>query len=106
MRRDTHCTQTASPIQDAHLGTLPLGHVGGVGLDLTVAIEAPLDQPHLGCRGVAKGHRRAAVLHLWRSEEVFPIRQLIPVEAWRRPGPRAEVDTGFAGMTGVNSFAG
>ena len=33
----------------------------GIGLDLMTAIQAPHDEPNLGCSGIAKGHRRAAV---------------------------------------------
>jgi hypothetical protein len=49
------------PVGDAHLGTVALSHLGGVGLDLVPAIEAPDDQPHMGRRGVAERHRWAVI---------------------------------------------
>lgn len=33
---------------------MALRHLGGIGLDLVAAIEAPHDQPHTGRRGVAE----------------------------------------------------
>jgi hypothetical protein len=37
-----------TPIGHGHFGTVPLGHVGRVGLDLMAAILAPNDQPDAG----------------------------------------------------------
>jgi len=52
------------PIRDGRLRAVALHHLGGVGLDLMPAIEAPDDQTHLGGSGVAKGHRwPAGALH-------------------------------------------
>jgi hypothetical protein len=36
------------PVRDGHLGAVALRYLGGVGLDLMVAIDAPDDQPHMG----------------------------------------------------------
>jgi hypothetical protein len=46
--------QPRVPIRDGHLRAVALGHLGGVGLDLMAAIEAPQDQTHMGGSGVAK----------------------------------------------------
>jgi hypothetical protein len=46
---------------NGHLGAVALGHLGGVGLDLMVAIEAPDDQPNVGRCGVAEHHRWAFI---------------------------------------------
>ena len=40
-------------------GTVPLGHLGGIGLDLTLASIAPNDQPDAGGGSVAERHWRA-----------------------------------------------
>jgi hypothetical protein len=37
-------------------GTVPLGHLGGTGLDLTLASIAPNDQPDAGGGSVAERH--------------------------------------------------
>jgi hypothetical protein len=51
------------PLRDGHLGSIPLGHLGGVGFELVPAIETPHDQPHPRRRGVAQRHRPAVKLH-------------------------------------------
>ncbi len=35
-----------APFRHGHLGAVALGHLGGVGLDLMAAFEAPHDEPH------------------------------------------------------------
>jgi hypothetical protein len=52
--------QPLSPIGHRRCRAVPLGHLGGVGLNLVAAILAPDDQPDAG-GGVAKRHRRAAI---------------------------------------------
>jgi hypothetical protein len=49
------------PIRDGHLRAIARGHLGGVGLDLMVAIEAADDQPNVGRCGVAERHRWAFI---------------------------------------------
>jgi hypothetical protein len=49
--------------------SVPLGHFGGVGLDLVAAILAPNDQPDAGRGGATQRHRRAGLgFHDWRGE--------------------------------------
>jgi hypothetical protein len=45
-------------MRDAHLSLVALRHLGRIGLDVVRAIEAPDDETHLRCRGVAERHRR------------------------------------------------
>jgi hypothetical protein len=40
---------------------VPLGHLGGIGLNLMPAILAPDDQPDAGGGSVAERHRRAGL---------------------------------------------
>jgi hypothetical protein len=49
------------PIWDRHLSAVPLGHLGGVGLDLMAAILAPNDQPDLGGGSVAERHQPSGI---------------------------------------------
>jgi len=46
-------TQPRMPIDDRRLGTVPLGLLSGVGLDLMAAISAPYDQANAGRRRAA-----------------------------------------------------
>jgi hypothetical protein len=46
------------PIDDRRLGTVPLGLLSGVGLDLMAAISAPYDQTNAGRRRAAQRRRR------------------------------------------------
>ena len=49
------------PVINGRPGAVVLGHFGRVGLGAIPAIETPDQEPHFGRRGVAEGHRRAAV---------------------------------------------
>jgi len=46
-----------APLRDGGVGAVPLGHLGGVGLDLVAARLALHDQPHARRGGVPEGHR-------------------------------------------------
>jgi hypothetical protein len=46
-------TQPRMPIDDRRLGTVPLGLLSGIGLDLMAAISAPYDQANAGRRRAA-----------------------------------------------------
>jgi len=58
------------PIGNGGVGAVSSGLLGGIGLDLMLAVFAPDDEPNRGRGGVAEGHWRPAVgLHrrLWRA---------------------------------------
>ena len=70
--------QPLSPIGHSRFGAVPLGHFGGVGLDLMPAILAPDDQPDAGGGSVAerqRGHNHlresapARSVRSWRTTE-------------------------------------
>jgi hypothetical protein len=51
--------EPGAPIEHRRFGAVPLGHLGGIGLDLVAAILAPNDQPDAGSGGATQRHRRA-----------------------------------------------
>jgi hypothetical protein len=54
-----------TPIGHSRFGAVPLGHLGGIGLDLMLAFLAPNDQPDAGGGSVAERHRRAEFGFRW-----------------------------------------
>jgi hypothetical protein len=71
--------QPLSPIGHLRCRAVPLGHLGGVGLDLMPAIFAPNDQPDAGGGSIAERHRRAYFgFHGDRSASIAPITALRP----------------------------
>jgi hypothetical protein len=55
--------QPLFPIWDRKVGTMPLRHLGGVGLGLMGARSAPYDNADAGCGGGTERGRRAGLLH-------------------------------------------
>jgi hypothetical protein len=49
------------PIENGRFGTVPGGHLGGIGLDLMAAIQTAYEEPHAGRCGVPEGHWRAQI---------------------------------------------
>jgi hypothetical protein len=52
--------EPGAPIEHGRFGAVPSSHLGGIGLDLMLAILAPHDQPDL-CRGSASERHRRGV---------------------------------------------
>lgn len=53
--------QMLAPIEDRHIGAVPLRKLGRVRLDLMPTGATPNDQPQLRFRRIANGHRRAGL---------------------------------------------
>jgi hypothetical protein len=51
--------EPGAPIEHRGYGAVPLGHLGGGGLDLVLTVLAPNDKPELGSGGATQRHRRA-----------------------------------------------
>jgi hypothetical protein len=73
-----------APPRNTHLGAVPLGHLGRVGLDLTAAPSTPTDPTGPRPWGVPERHRRAAAPH--RRRRLTLAHQGL----WGRPGHRDE----------------
>jgi hypothetical protein len=78
--------QPLAPIGHGRFGTVPLSHLGRVGLDLMLAFPAPNDQPDAGGGSIAERHRR------------YFDRNLLPATTF---APKGSPDTGYA----ANNFS-
>jgi hypothetical protein len=90
--------QPIAPLEQGHLGAIPLGHLGRIRLHLVLARLAPDDEPHAG-RGAAAECRGRA-----RFEFHPRRRRFIAASAARGRSPGFDVGSGLAVTAGGGSI--